>query len=224
MRDTIRHWKDGEVYVREQANAQLRVTNAIIDFTSRTERSAVLQGKGKGRNNAGWIDPDCTHVGSCSREAVEAVVLQDQPCHVTERIREFSMVTVDCPTWIKGGHGVTFYDRVISPLLGLPKGYNDLYDWLDIMFRFCQRKTVAYYSAYVPSSRITRIARKHRVRLVYIPLSRIPKPLLQRNRTFRFLWLTRTQWDELLKGISDQHNAWVPERSQTGNPRVAGNE
>ena len=221
VRDTIRHWKDGEVYVREQANAQLRVTNAVIDFTSRTERSAVLQGKSiGGSNNAGWIDPDCEHVGGCSREATDEEVVQDKPCLVTLRKREFSMVTLDCPTWIKGGHGVTFFDRVIEPLLYLRKGDNDLYDWLEIMFRFCQRKTVVYYSAYVPSSRITRIARKHRVRLVYIPLSRIPKPLLQRNRTFRFMKLTRTQWDELLKGISDQHNAWIPERSQTGNPRV----
>lgn len=221
VRNTIRHWKDGTVYVREQANAQLRITNAVIDFTSHTERSVVLQGKGKGRNHAGWIDPDCTHVGGCSREATEAVVLQNQPCSVTLRKREFSFVTLDCPTWIKGGRGVTFFDRVINPLVNLPTGANNLYDWLEIMFRFCQRKTVAYYAEYVPSLRVMRIARKHHVRLVCIPLSRIPKPLLERNRTFRFMNLTRSQWDEFLKAIADQKNAWVPERGQSGNPRVA---
>jgi hypothetical protein len=213
VRDTIRHWQDGTVYVREQANAQLRITNAVIDFTSRNEHSSVLQGKARGKGHAGWIDPDCTHVGSCSREATDQLVLQDKPCHVTERIREFSFVTLDCPTWIKGGRGVTFYDRVINPLVRLPEGSNDLYDWLEIMFEFCARKTVAYYAAYVPSQRIQRIARKYHVRLVHIPLTRIPKPLLKRNQKFRFLRLTKAQWDDLVKAIAEQKNAWVPERS-----------
>ena len=234
VRDTIRHWKDGEVYVREQANAQLRVTNAIIDFTSRTERSFVLQGKAKGVDHAGWLDPSFDHVGSCSREATELKVLQEQPCHVSNRLRDLSMVSLDCPNSLKDRSKKTFYDYVILPLVHIAEqaknndtvaegrfnggnvrlvertGGDNLYGWLDVMFRFCKRKTVVYYSAYVPSQRIHRVARKHHVRLIHIPLSRIPKPLLLRNRTFRFMHLTRTQWDELRRAVSDQQNAWVP--------------
>ena len=207
VRDTIRHWKDGVVYVREQANAQLRVTNGIIDFSSRTERSAVLQG-GK---PAGWIDPSFDHVGSCSREATELKVLQEHPCYAAYHRRDLSLVSLDCPNWLKDETQKTFYDRVILPLLGLHRrGADNLYGWLEIFFRFCKRKTVVYYAAYVPSQRIHRIARKHHVRLIHIPLLRIPKPLLERNRAFRFLHLTRPQWDELRRAVAEHQNAWIP--------------
>jgi hypothetical protein len=225
VRDTIRHWKDGTVYVCEQANAQLRITNAIVDFTSQSERSWVLRGEARDKWDAGWTDPSSSHVGTCSREATEPTKLQDQPFHVGLRRRDFSLVSLDCPNFVKDTRKKTFWDQVILPLVYLVKKKDDnLYGWLDIMFRFCQRKTVAYYSAYVPSSRVTRIARKHHVRLVHIPLSRIPKPLLARNRTFRFMNLTRTQWEELLKAIADQKNAWIPKREGIGQPTEVQHE
>lgn len=212
VRDTIRHWKDGTVYVREQANAQLRITNAVIDFSNRSERSEILQGKAEGKEDAGWTDPSFKHVGSCSREASDPVLLQDTPCRVTLRRRDFSLVSLDCPNWLKDPtSGRTFYDNVILPLVKLrhEKPSDNLYGWLEIMFRFCARKVVAYYAAYAPSRRIKQIARRHRVRLAYIPLSRIPKPLLKLNRTFRFIRLTKLQREEFLKTIADQKNAWI---------------
>jgi len=235
VRDTIRHWKDGVVYVREQANAQLRVTNAIIDFTSQSERSWILRGEARDQYRAGWVDPSSSHVGTCSREATEQQELQNQPFHISLRRRDLSLVSLDCPNYLKDETKKTFYDQVILPLVklvdrakrydnvtgghfapgdvsttGQRRDVDDLYGWLEIMFRFCQHKTVAYYAAYVPSQRIHRIARKNHVQLIHIPLSRIPKLLVERNRTFRFMNLTRTQWDELIKAIADQKNAWVP--------------
>ena len=130
VRDTIRHWKDGTIYVREQANAQLRITNAVIDFTSRSERSAILQGKAIGKVRAGWIDPDFSHVGSCAREATDLMKLQDQPCYVSRHRRDLSLVSLDCPNSLKDSTRKTFYDRVILPLLDLPGKRNRQPVWL----------------------------------------------------------------------------------------------
>jgi hypothetical protein len=77
------------------------------------------------------------------------------------------------------------------------------------MFGFAARKPVAYFSRYKPSQRVERIAAKHRVRVVHIPLRRIPAALLERNRSFRFFNLTRSQWEALQKGIAESRGAWA---------------
>ena len=85
------------------------ITHGIIDFTSRTERSAVLRGKGAGSLRAGWVDPDLVGVGSVSREARPHVILSDKPFNVTLRQREFSLVTLNAPTLIPGDDSKSFY-------------------------------------------------------------------------------------------------------------------
>ena len=64
VRATIRHWHDDRLFVREEQQGRLNIRNAVIDWTSDDEQSAVLQR----RPNGGWNDPDCSYVGSASRE------------------------------------------------------------------------------------------------------------------------------------------------------------
>ncbi len=213
VRNTLRHWQDETIYVREQRNTPLRITNAIVDFSSKSEESSILRGEAKGGLRGGWVDPSCDNLGTCSRD-VSHIVLQERPCHVSLQQREFSLISLDCTNSVKSSKRKSFYDLVIYPLVVLPKKDDNLYGWLEIMFRFCKRKAVAYYAAYTPSARVKQIARKHGVNLIHIPLSRIPQPLLERNQTFRFLHLSKSQWEELLKAIADQKNAWVPESGQ----------
>lgn len=173
------------------------VTNGVIDFTSMSERSAVLRGVAPG----GWIDPSLEHVGSASRETTPHEVLQDLPCHVTLRRREFSMVTLDAPTSFPADESQSFYSRVIEPLVNLPRRDDHIYGWLDLMFRFCVGKPVVYYSQYVPGPRIYAVAGRHAVRVLHLPLRTIPPRLLVRNERFRFLWLTERQWEALVEGV-----------------------
>ncbi|MBI2528767.1 MAG: hypothetical protein HYV93_22640 [Candidatus Rokubacteria bacterium] len=210
VRATLRHWKDGTVYVHEGGAEPLRVTNGIIDFISAREDSRILRGGGDGKDKAGWVDPSYEGIGSASREASEPAVLQDEPCHVTLRRRDFSMISLDAPTWLPAPDTKSFYARVITPLLALPRSGDDhLYGWLDVMFAFCERKPVVYYSRYVPGQRIHAIARAHRVRLLHRLLAAIPRPLLERNGRFRFLHLTRSQWDALHERVREGKRAWL---------------
>ena len=58
-------------------------------------------------------------MGSASRE-IRHDVIQDVPCHVTLRHREFSLITLDVPTWLEADDSQSFYGRVIKPLVDLP--------------------------------------------------------------------------------------------------------
>jgi len=168
------------------------------------------EGCGAGKDKAGWVDPSYRGIGSASREASAPAVLQDKPCHVTLRRRDFSMISLDAPTWLPAPDTKSFYARVITPLLALPRSGDDhLYGWLDVMFAFCERKLVVYYSRYVPGPRIHAIARAHRVRLLHRPLAAIPRPLLERNGRFRFLHLGRSQWDALQERVREGKRAWL---------------
>ena len=69
--------------------------------------------------------------------------------------------------------------------------------WLDVMFAFCSGKPVVYYSRYVPSQEVHAVAQRHGVEVVHCPLCGVPKPLLSRHSSFRFLWLSAAQWEEL---------------------------
>jgi len=174
------------------------VTNGIIDYTSPTERSAARGLATYG----GWIDPSLEHVGSASRESILPEVIQDSPCHVTLRRREFSLITLDAPTSFAADESRSFYTRVIEPLVNLPPRRDHLYAWLDVMFRFCADKTVGYYSRYAPGPRIRAIAGRYEASVIYLPLQTIPTRLVEQNQQFRFLWLTERQW-KALEGADD---------------------
>jgi hypothetical protein len=211
VRATLRHWKDGTIYVRDGGRTPLKITNGLIDFSSRSEDSAVLRGHGQDGHEAGWSDPSLVHVGSASRQARYCTVLQEQPCQVTLHDRELSLITTDVPTSApKGSKIPSFYDRVITELIELGPDRDNLYAWLDVMFRFCSGKPFVYYSRYVPGPRIHAIARQYRVRVVHRPLQQIPRILREQNRRFHLLYLTRPQWEALLAQIAESKRAWAP--------------
>jgi hypothetical protein len=185
-----------------------RITNGIVDFTSREESSAILSGGAPHRDHAGWVDPSCTRVGSVSREVTTPVVLQEAPCHVSLRRRAFSMVTVDVPTSYPLDESRSFYSQVIEPLVNLPPDDDHLYAWLDIMFAFCAGKPVVYASHYVPGPRVHAVADAHGVTVRYLPLSTFPQQLLDQGQRFRFMSLTERQWDALMDRLGE------PERTQ----------
>ena len=77
-----------------------------------------------------------------------------------------------------------------------------MYDWLEVIFTFCEGKPFVYYSQYVPSARIHALARSHKVRLRWCPLVRLSATLLTRHRFWRQLWLSDSQWQALLARLS----------------------
>jgi hypothetical protein len=104
----------------------------------------------------------------------------------------------------------SFYDEVILGLLNL-KGNpenNNIYGWLEVMFTFCRNKPFAYYSLYKPSPQITSIGQKFGVRVIHVPLARIPKRMLEPHRSFKFMSMTRSQWEDLLERIAEYKRPW----------------
>jgi hypothetical protein len=83
-----------------------------------------------------------------------------------------------------------------------------LYEWLEIMFEFCAGKPFAYYSMYVPSPEIHRLAWRHKVRVVHFPLQQLSIRLLERHRSFRFFQLTLKQWEEFERRRSASTATW----------------
>jgi len=209
VRATLRDWAQGTVYVREEQRGHLNFTNGAIDWVNRSEHSDLLSGKEKG----GWIDPSLIRIGSASRQSNEQpleMLLKDP--HVQRNYRLFSLVTLDAPTAEGSAKALgvrSFYQRVIRPIVNLGRSPKDhLYEWLDIMFQFCAGKPFAYYSMYVPSPEIHRVAWRYKVQVVHIPLHRLPARLLDRNRSFRFLSLTREQWEEFKRRRSARTATW----------------
>jgi len=208
IRATLRNWTRDEVYVREEQRGCMNFTNGAIDRTSGSERSDVLTGVTSG----GWTDPSLTQLGSCSRTCIPAEPLESDPW-VQRNHRELSFVTLDLPTLAPGtddSGAKAFYDLVIWPLVDLQRSAKDnLYSWLEVMLAFCSGKPFAYYSRYVPSPRIFAIASRHRVTLRHFPLRLLPTRLVERNRTFRFMSLTREQWEEFERRCSDSQGTWA---------------
>ena len=201
MRAMIRFWHEDQLYVREEKRGQLNVRNGVIDWTSDTEASAVLQR----RPDGGWNDPDSSHVGSASRELESEVIESFGEATATRRTRQWSAITLDCRTHLDDPAGrETFFDAVIQKLLtiqGHPKA-DRVYDWLEIVFTYAAGKAFVYCSRYMPSSRVFRLAGQHDVRLVWCPLHRIPAALLERHRTWRQLWLSESQWERLTERLA----------------------
>ena len=201
VRTTIRFWHEDQVYVRRHPQRSEIIRNGVIDWTSRAEDSKILRGGG-GRA-AGWNDPDSTVIGYVSRVVGHETIAQQGESAVTRRPREWSFVTLDHPTFDAGPGTGAFWNRVIEPLLDLQDGgREDVYDWLEVMFTFCEGKPFVYYSQYVPSARIHALARSHKVRLRWCPLGRLSATLLARHRFWRQLWLSDSQWQALLARLS----------------------
>jgi hypothetical protein len=221
IRATIRHWQMGDVYVRERSQASVRVTNGLIDWTSYDENSWILQNTVTSVrdppysdvHDGGWIDPDLLGVGSASWTIRDPTELQSAPFWIQRNFREVSLITLDTPTWIKGKSGArkSFYDTVILELLDLPKTSekNNIYNWLEVMFKFCRNKPFAYYSHYKPSPRILGIGHRFGVRVIHVPLTRIPERMLQQHHSFKFMNMSRSQWEDLLERIAEHKRAWT---------------
>ena len=92
-----------------------------------------------------------------------------------------------------------------------------MYDWLEVMFTFCEGKPFVYYSQYVPSARIHALARSHKVRLRWCPLGRLSATLLARHRFWHQLWLSDSQWQALLARLSARGK---PSRTAGHHPAV----
>ena len=201
VRSTIRQWHEDRIYVRDERGGRRRFRNGAIDWRGQTEASSALQG----RIGGGWNDPDCLHVGSVSRESRRTKVLaRNGMAQITRRHREWSMITLDAPTFTTGpSRRQTFYDAVICPLIAVQGRPTDhIYTWLETMFTFCSGKPFVYFSQYQPSARIVDLARAHRVEFVWRPLGRLPRELLDRHRTFRQLRLADRQWQQLLTRLA----------------------
>ncbi len=125
--------------------------------------------------------------------------------------REVSLITLDAPTWIEGNSGTrkSFYDIVIKELVDLKETPedNNIYAWLEVMFKFCRNKPFAYYSLYEPSARILSINSKFGVRVIHVPLTLIPERMLQRHQSFKFMRMTASQWEDLLERMGESNRA-----------------
>jgi hypothetical protein len=212
---TLRHWREDRIYVREQAPARAEVRHAIVDYGGEYEGCPLHQGLDDDGSRAGWTDPSFTEVGSCSRETSATESLQEKPYHVGLRRRDFSMVTLARPNYLHPHGRGSFYDRVIYPLVVLEAGNDNLYGWLEVMFEFCRGQRVAYFSRYVPGARVREVAARHRVKLLALPLERIPEEERERHRRFHFLYLERQQCVEFRRRCATARQDWTRGKART---------
>jgi hypothetical protein len=221
IRATSRYWQMEDSYVPEPSPSSGRVTNGLIDWTSRNENSWILQNTAlappdtpySDATSRGWIDPDLLGVGSVSWQVRNSVELRSKPFLMQRNYREVSLITLDAPTWIEGESGTrqSFYDIVIKELIDLdlietPEN-NNIYAWLEVMFKFCRNKPFAYFSLYEPSPRILSIGSKFGVRVIHVPLTLIPERMLQRHQSFKFMRMTPSQWEDLLERMGESNRA-----------------
>lgn len=204
VRTTIRRWSEDTVYVREERRGPARVTNGVIDWVNAEEGTDMLQGRVPG---CGWNDPDCLHVGSCSREVEPSTLLfRRGGAEAAVRHRAWSLISLDCPTSCGRTEARrTFFDLVIDRLVAI-QGWptkDDVYGWMEVMCRFCAGKPLAYFSLYRPGPRLIAVARAHDVRLLWSPLASIPSRSLNRHRTFRQMHLADSQWEELQARLAE---------------------
>ncbi len=207
VRATIRFSHEDQIYVRQHQPTSYNIRNGVIDWTSRTEDSDILRGGGP---HAGWNDPDSRAIGSVSREVRYETIGREGPAEVTRRWREWSFVTLDCPTWEGRAASGTLWDLVIKPLVDLKTVRDDVYDWLELVFSFCEGKPFVYYSRYSPSARIVELARSHKVQFRWCPLSQLSPALRERHASWRQLWLADSQWRglraRLATGVRNRHD------------------
>ena len=217
VRTTIRFWHQDQIYVRQQQRTSDSVRNGVIDWSNRTEDSAIL--RGGGGPTPGWNDPDSTVLGSVSRAVGHETACRQGQSEVGRPRRHWSFVTLDHPTFETGSGSGAMWERVIEPLLDLRKGRDDVYGWLEVVFRLCEGKPFVYVSQYTPSARIYALARPHKVRLRWCPLGRLSDTLLARHRSWRQLWLSDSQCQVLLARLAARAG---PGRDPQGAPAGPG--
>jgi hypothetical protein len=210
VRTTIRFWHEDRIYVRQHQRTSDLMRNGIIDWTSRTEDSEIL--RGGGGPTPGWNDPDSTVIGMVSRAVEHEVIGRQGKSEVTLRPREWSFITLDHPTFETRSASGALWERVIMPLVDLEKGRDHVYEWLELLFQFCEGKPFVYYSHYVPSARVHALARSHKVDLRWSPLSRLSATLVARHRFWHQLWLSDSQWRSLQARVAARagHRLAVP--------------
>jgi hypothetical protein len=178
-----------------------RVRHAIVDWTSEREDSPLLNGEIGGA----WIDPDCLHVGGVSRVRDDMrTTLAERPGAINVEFREWSFLTLDTPTWHedRSREGESLVRRLILPLVNLSGTADDtLYGWLALIFAFCGRSELAYYSRYVPGAEVHAIAREHGVRVRHSALRDLPEALVASNAAYRSMRLSLGQWRELRRRL-----------------------
>ena len=194
VRTTIRFWHADQIYVRQHRPTSDSIRNGVIDWTNRTEDSEILRG---GSYPGGTIPIRPRSAACRARSGTRRSTRQGQAA-VTRRRREWSFVTLDHPTFETRPGSGALWDRVIEPLVVFGQG-DDVYDWLELVFRFCEGKPFVYYSQYTPSARIYALARSHKVRMRWCPLGHLSGALVARHRYWRQLWLADSQW-RALKG------------------------
>jgi len=120
---------------------------------------------------------------------------------------------LEVPTSLKADGSRSFYGKVTARLILLPPWESNRYGWLRIMFDFCRNKPFAYCSRYRPGPRVHAIAREFGVRIIHVPLQRIPRRMLDRHQSFEFMCLTRSQYEDLLERIAESKSAWIAAES-----------
>ena len=148
-----------------------------------------------------------------SREVGHETIDTQGEAAVTRRRREWSFVTLDHPTFETRPGSGALWDRVIEPLVVLGQG-DDVYDWLELVFRFCEGKPFVYYSQYTPSARIDALARSHKVRMRWRALGHLSGALVARHRYWRQLWLADSQWRALKGRLARRCGPGMPLRAQ----------
>jgi hypothetical protein len=98
-----------------------------------------------------------------------------------------------------------------------PRSKDNVYGWLEAMFRFAAGKPFVYYSRYVPSARIFELARAHDVTLAWRPLALIQAAMLRRHARWRQLWLSESQWRALRKRLPEAQGSAAGSRTTRGN-------
>ncbi len=208
VKETVRRWRDDDVYVRSLHDAGLSVTNLVIDYSSRVEGSDIHLCQGPDRDEHGWIDPSWKVVGSVSRTG-DRTVLQRQPILVQRNERYLSFVTTDLGTSARSRHERSMYGEVIKKLLAL-RGSDDVLDaWMNIFCHFCRGKPLAYFSHYRPSRRLHGIAHRHGVRLFHVPISEVPERARRAQSQFYFLNMTEPQWKRFRRLRAEDQESFV---------------
>jgi len=214
VRTTIRFCHEDRIYVRQHQRMSDTIRNGIIDWTNRTEDSEILRGGG---SVPGWNDPDSRAIGSVSRAVGHETIGRQGQSEVTRRRREWSFVTLDHPVFETRPGSGALWERVILPLVDCEQVRDTVYDWLELVFRFCEGKSFVYYSQYTPSARIYALARWHKVQMRWCPLGHLSGALVVRHRSWRQLWLADSQWRALQARLATGvRNRYDPQEALAG--------
>ena len=238
VRATLRHWHEGELFVREPSREKVRITNAVIDFEGTAESCAFLRGERPPVTQAvpsqwmfwpalngvivPWTESDKLRVGSISRLCQVNETLQGRP--LVQRLhRGLSLVTLDRPNDAPTDSPSGFIMRVISPCSS----------WqLTPLSKTTSRTGFGSSSPSPAASRSRTSAATFRGRKsmpsrgnmgcgwCMSRCDRIPAELRERNRTFRILNLTDEQWEVLRRRIAESKGARPVPREDEPRPAI----